>query len=131
MGLDLRAGREDGCLPTDPAPQWPYVWFGDFRRALAAHIGIDLSAMRGFGGEQEWSTVDSPLKHLLGHSDCDGELSPQQAAELAPALRQALAEMAQGEAVCRPQWEFDCQAGEEFVHLLELCAGEGLPVLFC
>lgn len=130
MGLDLRAKRETGRLPDDPWPQWSYTGFGQFRRKLAAHIGVDLDAMYGFGGDRAWSTVDSPLRHLLDHSDCDGELTPTQAAELAPALQQALFGLAKDENY-GPSWDYDRRAGMELVELLARCASENIPVEFC
>lgn len=129
MGLDLIAGREAGILPDDPRPSWPYVWFGDFRRKLAAHIGINLPNMSGFGGEQDWDTVASPLRHLLHHDDNYGELSPQQAAELAPALQQALFALAK-DTDYGPQYDYDMQHGRALVELLARCASENIPVLF-
>lgn len=129
MGLDFRAGREAGRLPDDPWPQWSYTGFGIFRRKLASHIGIDLTEMKGFGGEEDWSTVTSPLRHLLDHSDCDGELSPQQAAELAPALQQAIFALARDPDYGHT-WDYDRRAGMELVELLARCASENVPVLF-
>jgi hypothetical protein len=130
MGLDLRVGREEGRLPNDPWPQWSYMGFGQFRRRLAQHIGIDLDQMRGFGGEGDWDTVPSPLRHLLDHSDCNGELTPDQAAELAPALRQALEVIGRDADPDDLAWDYDRRAGAELVQLLELCAKERLPVEF-
>ena len=66
---------------------WSYSGFNRFRRAIAAHEGIDLDAMRGFGGDHDWSTATTPLKPLLNHSDCDGELTPQECRQVAPRLR--------------------------------------------
>lgn len=130
MGLDLRAGREEGRLGTDPWPQWSYLGFGQFRRRLARHIGVDLEQMYGFGGEADWSTVASPLRHLLDHADDRGELTPAQAAELAPALRRALDELEQAEDPDDLGWHYDRRAGAELVRLLELCVTEGVPVEF-
>lgn len=131
MGLDLRVGRESDRLPSDPWPQWSYLGFNQFRRRLASHIGIELDSMYGFGGEGDWASVASPLRHLLDHADDRGELTPAQAAELAPALREALEEIGQRiEPGYEVAWEYDRKAGAELVKLLELCATEGLPVEF-
>ena len=129
MSLDFIAGREAGILPDDPRPSWPYIPFGDFRRKLAAHIGIRLTDMYGYGGDQEWDTVASPLRHLLDHPDNDGELSPQQAVELAPALQQALFALAK-DTDYGPAYSYDMQHGRELVELLARCASENIPVLF-
>jgi hypothetical protein len=131
MGLDLRVGREAGRLGSDPWPQWSYGGFNLFRERLAQHIGIDLSSMDGFGGEGDWASVQSPLRHLLDHSDCEGDLSVEQAAELAPALEKALAEisepLAPGDDV---RWDYDVRAGADLVALLRLCVEERVPVEF-
>lgn len=130
MGLDFRAGREAGRLPDDPWPQWSYSGFHHFRRRLATHIGIDLDQMRGFGGDGDWSTVASPLRHLLDHPDNHGELTPQQAVELAPALQQALHALARVNDPDDFAWDYDQRAGVELVELCARCASENVPVLF-
>ena len=38
----------------------------------------------------QWDDVETPLKHLIHHSDCDGDLSHEQCAAVAPALREAV-----------------------------------------
>lgn len=129
MGLDLLAGRDAGILPDDPRPSWPYIGFGHFRRKLAGHIGIDLERMRGYGGEQEWDTVASPLRHILDHADNCGDLSPRQAVELAPALQQALFAFAK-DPDYGPQYSYDIEHGRQLVELLARCASENIPVLF-
>ncbi|MFD9868535.1 hypothetical protein ACFXI8_27200 [Streptomyces niveus] len=130
MGLSLRSGREVGRLPNDPWPQWSYAGFNQFRRRLAEHIGIDLNQMDGYGGGDSWDAVDSPLRHLLDHSDCDGELSPEQAAEVAPALHRAMSVLSATNDSGDFLWSYDREHGEELVQLLELCAREKAPVLF-
>lgn len=130
MGLDLRAGRESGRLPDDPWPQWSYAGFNQFRSRLAAHIGIDLDQMRGFGGDGDWITVTSPLRHLLDHADNEGELTPRQAAELAPALQQALFDLARTADLGDLSWDYDRRAGMELVELCARCASENIPVVF-
>jgi hypothetical protein len=70
--------------------QWAYSGFHHFRERLASEIGIDLNEMIGFGGSPEnlsWDTVDSDIKLLLDHSDCDGSLSPEKCKKIAPILR--------------------------------------------
>lgn len=63
-----------------------YSSFNAWRRWLAGKAGFDLDSMLGFGGHTDWSTVSSGLVPLLNHSDCDGEISPDDAALIAPAL---------------------------------------------
>ncbi|MGW7688800.1 hypothetical protein ACWGMA_07890 [Streptomyces asiaticus] len=116
-------------MPDDPWPQWSYAGFNLFRRKLAAHIGIDLDQMHGHGGDGDWSAVESPLRHLLNHADNDGELSPQQAVELAPTLEQALFALAR-DVDYGHTYSYDMRAGRELVELLARCASENVPVLF-
>lgn len=130
MGISLRAGRDAGRLPDDPWPQWSYAGFNQFRRRVAECIGIDLTQMNGFGGDGSWDVVTSPLRHLLDHSDCDGELSPEQAAQVGPALRRVMAELSAVNDGGDFLWAYDREHGEELVQLLELCAREKVPVLF-
>lgn len=86
MGLDF----------SHTAAHWSYGGFTRFREALAKHEGIDLSVMDGFrryGDDrprQSWDDVTTPLKPLLNHSDCDGELSPAECRQVAPRLREVI-----------------------------------------
>lgn len=77
MGIDFSHG----------GAQWSYGGFARFRKTIATHEGIDLAKMQGFGGSRHWDSVATPLRPLLDHSDCDGELSPAECREVAPALR--------------------------------------------
>ncbi|MEU5486027.1 hypothetical protein [Streptomyces mirabilis] len=90
-----------------------------------------MEQMDDFGGERDWSTVPSPLRHLLSHVDDRGELPPDQAAELAPALRDTLGEIGKDlDPDDEIGWEYDQRNGMELVRLLELCAAEAVPVVF-
>lgn len=104
--------------------QWAYSGFGRFREAIAKHEGIDLTQMQGFqryGDERpriDWDTITTPLKPLLDHSDCDGELTPEECAQVAPRLREVI------EAV----WPTDCydrRSGLELVTGMEAAAAAG------
>jgi hypothetical protein len=71
--------------------RWSYGNFNRARTRLAAVMGLNLDQMRGFRGSQEWPDAEKfPLVHLLNHSDCDGELTPEQCRVVAPALRKAV-----------------------------------------
>lgn len=70
---------------------WSYSGFHRARVRLAATIGVELKEMEGFGGRKPWHAVPAhPLVALLNHSDCDGTLSPEQCATIAPVLRRAV-----------------------------------------
>lgn len=96
--------------------------FHAFRRTLAAIIGVQLDAMRGFGGRTDWATVTDPLAPLLSRSDAGGELTREEARSAAIRLEQLLADEANREQVAGDQWEDllaglkeAARAGEPFV----------------
>jgi hypothetical protein len=39
-------------------------------------------------GKTSWDTINDPLKPLLHHSDCDGDLTPEECAQVAPRLKE-------------------------------------------
>jgi len=81
---------------------WSYLGFHAFRKRLANTIGIDLENMQGFSkkhpddinyvktGIIPWDNVRSPLKYLLDHSDCDGEISSKQCGWIWPILEKII-----------------------------------------
>jgi hypothetical protein len=77
MGIDFSHG----------SASWSYGGFHAARVKLADAVGFRLEEMVGFGGDRDWSAIDSPLVPLLNHSDCDGELSVEECKTVAPALR--------------------------------------------
>lgn len=81
MGIDF----------THTDAHWSYMSFARFRKAVAAHEGINLGEMAGFRtGGTPWDGITSELRAFLNHSDCDGELSPEECRTIAPALRKAI-----------------------------------------
>lgn len=67
--------------------RWSHSGFHRFRRRVAREIGMDLDAMNGFAnGHLPWTHVADPIALLLNHSDCDGELSPEECAHVWPRL---------------------------------------------
>ncbi|MHA6764736.1 hypothetical protein [Streptacidiphilus sp. PAMC 29251] len=103
---------------------WAYGGFGRFRTALAKHEGIDLDQMEGFGGDMPWAPVATPLKPLLDDSDCDGEISPEDCATVAPRLRE----------VINAVWPGDCHDRHDGLALadgMEAAAEAGEPFEFC
>lgn len=71
---------------------WSYSSFHEFRSRLAISAGLGpLSNYRKAGGYKQFPSPDNePIVHLLDHSDCDGELTPQQCAAVAPRLRELI-----------------------------------------
>lgn len=69
--------------------QWSYHGFGNFRKRLANEIGIDLMRMDGFMDNGiPWDKIIDPIVPLLNHSDCEGYLSAEECASVAPRLRE-------------------------------------------
>lgn len=108
---------------------WSYTGFSRFRDALAAHEGIDLDRMDGFrrhGDDRpriSWTTISSPLVPLLNHSDCDGELTPQECRQVAPRLREVVAEI----------WTtgYDRDTGLALADGMDAAAAAEEPLEFC
>ncbi|MCU5173755.1 hypothetical protein [Bacillus paranthracis] len=65
---------------------WTYSAFNNFRRRLAKQLGFNLDEMYGFGGEVSWDTIVDDIKDLLNHSDCEGDLTPEQCKTIYPRL---------------------------------------------
>lgn len=101
--------------------QWSYIGFGAFRRALALFEGFELDDMDGFGGDRDWSTVDTDLAPLLNHSGCDGEMSPDDCRRVALRLRVVIDELWPEE---RAVWEID--PGAHFNRRSGLALADGM-----
>lgn len=77
--------------------QWSFGGFKIFRVRLAQEIGIDdINSMKGFCDEgnlesvggRSWSEIDDVITPLLCHCDIEGDLNPEQCAQIAPRLRE-------------------------------------------
>lgn len=77
----------------------PYSSFNDFRRAVAKVLGFDLDSMVGFGGLQSWDDLPADALHpLLNHSDCEGQLTPQECAGIMKRLREIAPDLGEWQA---------------------------------
>lgn len=109
---------------------WPYVAFSRFREALATHEGIDLSHMEGFrrhGDDRPrvpWTSVTTPLVPFLNHSDCDGELTPEECRQVAPRLREVIAAI-------WPSGHYNHEVGLLLADGMDAAAADGEPLQFC
>ena len=99
---------------------WSYSGFMSFRERIASSIGIELRDMQGFSKipssfivehgylayreacEKEdlsnkisWDTVNDPIKILLNHSDCDGEIPPEECYDIAIRLEEIIKDWSQ------------------------------------
>jgi len=70
-----------------------------------------------------WEDVDHPLRPLLDHSDCDDDLSTEDCAQIAPALREILATW--------PEDDHDREIVERLAAWMEACAATGRRLVFC
>lgn len=101
--------------------RWSYGGFGNFRRRLANEIGMNLDDMEGFGGNIPFHIYQDDIIPLLNHSDCDGELTPEECKQVAPRLR----ELVSG-------WEddYDKSKALDLADGMELAANQGKPLEF-
>jgi hypothetical protein len=115
------------CTEYDKSkrPHWSYSGFNIFRLELAKLIGMDLMKMKGFSRNSEsiqWDAVPyDPIFPLLNHSDCDGELTPEECSEVYPRLRELLSAY---------PYEYDKWEGMKLADMMEHCAKEGLTLEF-
>lgn len=118
MGLDFRHDRPPGHY----CPQWSYDGFADFRRRLAEEEEFDLDSMQGYGGDISWTDVITDLKPLLNHSDADGSLTAEECAQIAPRLREAVADWPD---------DYDHRSALNLAACMDACAAAGEKLEFC
>jgi hypothetical protein len=76
---------------------WSCTGFNSFRRRLANEIGFDLDLWWTLGAlEGDRTTYRDPIELLLDHSDCDGELPPEECKVIAPRLRELIKDWPDG-----------------------------------
>jgi hypothetical protein len=138
MGLDLHPARRavtdeehdywgDWVYEGDWYPQWPYGGFARFRERLAEFEGFSLSEMKGFGGERDWGDVATELKPLLNHSDCDGEMTPDECAQVVPRLDGIIATWSTyGDG----DLEYDIRAGRQLIGAMQKVIADNLTLVF-
>lgn len=102
---------------------WSYGGFDRFRTKLGEEIGVILNAMDTYGGNLSWDLVDHPIKDLLNHSDCDGILTPEQCATIAPALKAIV--------INWPEGDYDRQEALALVEGMIECAELKRDLEFC
>jgi hypothetical protein len=106
---------------------WGYSGFNIARARLAAEIGIGLDRMQGFIRDEtteqvySWSKVIDPIKPLLDHSDCDGELTPDECRTVAPRLRELIS-----------YWPDDYDKANflELARGMDIAVSENKPLIF-
>ncbi len=90
MGLDTSHNAWHGA----------YSAFMRWRTEIARLIDVPLDKMEGFVlGGVKWETLrPDPLYALLSHSDCDGEIAPDDCAKIADRLEELLPKLPEGDA---------------------------------
>ena len=122
MGLDV-----DAAGWTGECARWSYSGFHRFRVRVARLAGIDLDTMETYSGESPWSGVNDALKPLLHHSDCEGELSPDECATVAPRLAELIARM---DGAGDTDESYDASQGTILVAMMLHCASQRTPLVF-
>lgn len=136
MGLDFNHRTADGDR-SRCCPHWSYSGFNVFRTRLAASEGFDLDEMQGFGkgeyftaervpGTRSWDEIDTPLKPLLNHSDCDGLLTAAECAQVAPRLREVVNGWPD-----TIETQYDRWSALHLAHCMDVCAASGENLEFC
>jgi len=121
LGFGVKKIDYDEC-----AASWGYPGFNNFRKRLALAVGIDLDLMPGFAKEPEfeWDDFDDDIIPLLNHSDCDGDLTPEECKTVAPRLRELVL-----------PWDANHDRDRvEALYLadtMEKCAEKGWDLIFC
>ena len=107
---------------------WSYSGFMVFRKRLAKEIGIEnLDSMWGFGGNVQWDKYkDDPIYILLYHSDCDGDMSPEECGKVAPRLRELVAEWSDNDDDYNYLGSCDSEIWEAFDKRQALLLAEGM-----
>lgn len=132
MGLDFTFRNRRG----EEMPHWSYGGFNRFRDKVAKEIGINLYEMKGFcpisfseneavewnKKAKDWKTVESPIKHFLSHSDCDGQLSSKRCGAIAPILGDLIKNW--------PEDDFDKQEAKLLIKTMNRCYMKRTPLIF-
>jgi hypothetical protein len=64
-----------------------------------------------------------PLLELINHSDCDGDLSPEQCGRLAPRLSEIVSRW--------PEDDYDRASALNLVRMMEICSRNSRKLIFC
>jgi len=82
---------------------------------------MDLDDMVGFGGNIPFHIYQDDIVPLLDHSDCEGELTPEECKQVASRLRELVS-----------SWkdDYDKLRVLDFADGMELAANQGEPLEF-
>lgn len=121
---------------------WSYSSFNEFRQRVCQSVGINLYEIRGFFTKAErkegfetqnwpekrpWEEIDDPIVPLMNHSDCDGVMTPEECAQVAPRLREIVESWPGVDLLER----YDKENGLKLVCGMEECAEKDVSLQFC
>jgi len=95
-----------------------YMSFHNFRETWTQLLGFDLEDMQGFGGTRPWT--NEPLQCFLSHSDCEGEISWQDAEQILARAREDAPKLPD------LNWAFSV-----LIRACEAAVAHKLPISFC
>ena len=130
MGIDFKVDGID--MEYKDRASWSYSGFNQFRRRLAAAIGIELDTMEGFGmgkGDIPWrGHMSDPICRLLNHSDCDGYLSAKSCALIAPRLRELTKDWPES---MFEEYGYDRIHSWKLADMMDIAASNNKCLIFC
>lgn len=106
-----------GLCTTHGCWNGSYGSFNTFRHKLAEYIGINLDDYYGYQSSfdrnkpvpyKDLETINHGIGPLLNHSDCDGELTPQECQEILDGLQQIVDDPTNGVAL-KDNYEYPWQ----------------------
>lgn len=101
---------------------WSYSGFHRFRCRLAEVVHLTLEDYNGYGEKKDWPTSEEePLVSLFNHSDCEGELTPEECRLIAPRLREVMSNWAD---------DYDRRMGMDLAQGMENAANANEPLEF-
>lgn len=115
---------------------WAYSGFNRFRERVSRMAGIELYEMQGFKTDngtpfgnmvdgRSWSSIKDPIKYLLNHSDCDGQISARRCKLVA----RRLMELWDADMVT-PKDDYDRQQAYILIENLKNAAKNNVPLIF-
>lgn len=68
-----------------------------------------------------WKDVETTLEPFLHHSDCDGEMTPEECAQVLPRLEECVKEIDE---------EWEAERGQKLVNMMRICVEQDAHLLF-
>jgi len=134
MGLDIIVGKIDDEYDDSifDFRAGSYSGFHDFRDMICRIVhGEPTAKFTGFGGYLPWD--DNPINILLHHSDCDGEITADEAKRLLPALEEVRLKLIEASADHDPFGQIAYAIGglDNWIKACELAIENNMYLIFC